>query len=276
MYASNFVRIIMSKKITLAITIIGHNEIEHLRDILPRLSWADEVIYVDCESSDGSAIFAKKQNSRVFQRPNNPNLNINKSYAMDKSSQDWIFYLDPDERISAELADEIHSTISNPGEYVAFQLKRKNHYFGKWLRFGSQYPDVQLRLFKRGYGHFPQKHVHEKLEISGKTGMLNHNLLHYPYLSISQYIQKFNFYTSFEAQFLLDNGKTPSLLLGMQYIFLKPISRFIRRYFFKLGFRDGWPGFFAAIFDALNYLVRYFKLIELSKKANIPTNNDIS
>lgn len=266
----------MTRKPTLAITIIGHNEIEHLREMLPRLGWAAEIIYVDCESKDDSATFAKKHYCRVYQRPNNPNLNINKSYAMEKSSQDWIFYLDPDERISAELADEIYSAISKPGEYVAFQLKRKNHYFGKWLRYGSQYPDVQLRLFKKGYGHFPQKHVHEKLEISGKTGILNHDLLHYPYLSIDQYIQKFNFYTSFEAQYLLDNGKTPSIILGAQYIFLKPITRFVRRYFFKLGFRDGWPGFFAAIFDAMNYLVRYFKLIELSKKANNSIKNENS
>jgi glycosyltransferase involved in cell wall biosynthesis len=266
----------MSKKTTLAITIIGHNEIEHLKEILNKLDWADEVIYVDCESNDGSESFAKKQKCKVFQRPNNPNLNINKSYAMDKSSQDWIFYLDPDERISADLAGEIQAVISDPGEFVAFQLKRKNHYFGKWLRYGSQYPDVQLRLFKKGFGQFPQKHVHEKLEITGKTGMLRHDLLHFPYLNISQYIQKFNFYTSFEAQYLKDTGKTPGFVLGVQYIFLKPLSRFIRRYFFKLGFRDGWPGFFAAFFDALNYLVRYFKLIELSRITNIPANNDIS
>jgi glycosyltransferase involved in cell wall biosynthesis len=265
----------MNDKTTLAITIIGHNEIEHLQEMLSGLDWADEIIYVDCESIDGSAEFAREQNCRVFQRPNNPNLNINKSYAMDKSSQDWIFYLDPDERISAELANEIQTTIYNPGEYVAFQLRRKNHYFGKWLRYGSQYPDVQLRLFKRGYGHFPQKHVHERLEISGKTGILKNDLLHYPYLNINQYIQKFNFYTSFEANFLLENDKNPGFILGLRYIFLKPISRFTRRYFFKLGFRDGWAGFFAAFFDALNYLVRYFKLIEFSKKSNISAHNDV-
>ena len=69
----------MTEKTTLAITIIGHNEIEHLQDLLPNLGWADEVIYVDCESSDGSVAFAGKQNCKVFQRPNNPNLNINKS-----------------------------------------------------------------------------------------------------------------------------------------------------------------------------------------------------
>ena len=256
----------MENKTSLAITIIGHNEVEHLKLLLPALHWADEVIYVDCESTDGSLAFAETQNCRVFQRPNNPNLNINKSYAMEQTKMDWIFYLDPDERIPQQLAAEILSTIAKPEGLVAFQLNRRNHYFGKWLRHGSQYPDIQLRLFKRGHGVFPKKHVHEKLQISGKTGQLNQDLYHYPYLSISQYLQKFNFYTSFEARYLIENGKHPSLVLAYRYCFSKPILRFFRRYFIRMGFRDGWQGLFAASFDALNYVVRYFKLIELSAK----------
>jgi len=266
----------MNDRPTLGITIIGHNEIDHLRDLLPALSWADAVIYVDCESQDGSADYARTQNCTVFERPNNPNLNINKSFAIEHAAQDWIFYLDPDERISSDLAKEIQNMTNQSNEQVAFQLKRKNHYFGRWLRYGSQYPDIQLRLFKSGHGQFPQKHVHEKLEITGKIGMLNNDLLHFPYLTISQYIQKFNFYTSFEAQFLYDYGKRPGFSLGTRYLILKPLSRFIRRYFLKFGFRDGWPGFFAATFDAMNYLVRYFKLIEISRKVKTPASNEIS
>jgi hypothetical protein len=185
---------------------------------------------------------------------------------MDQSQADWIFYLDPDERIPEALSREIKKITVDSGEYTAFQLNRRNHYFGKWLRFGSQYPDIQLRLFKRGHGEFPQKHVHEKLLITGKIGHLNEDLLHYPYLSISQYMQKFNFYTSFEAAYLAENNKTPNFTMAYRYCFSKPLWRFIRRYFFKMGFRDGWQGFFAALFDALNYVVRYFKLIEHTKQ----------
>jgi hypothetical protein len=48
---------------------------------------------------------------------------------------------------------------------------------------------------------------------------------------------------------------------------LKPFSRFLRRYFLKGGFRDGLPGLFCAIFDALNFVVRYFKLWELTQNS---------
>jgi len=83
----------------LSITIIGHNEVEHLRELLPQLKWAHEIVYVDCESHDGSLEVARELGCRVFSRPNNTNLNVNKSYAMEQANGDWVFYVDPDERI---------------------------------------------------------------------------------------------------------------------------------------------------------------------------------
>ena len=58
----------------LSITIIGHNEVEHLRELLPQLKWADEIVYVDCESHDGSLEVVREAGCRVYSRPNNTNL----------------------------------------------------------------------------------------------------------------------------------------------------------------------------------------------------------
>ncbi len=247
---------------TLSITIIGHNEGEHLRELLSTLQWADEVVYVDCESADDSLQIAREAGCRVFERPNNPNLNVNKAFAIEQASGDWIFYLDPDERLPEALQQEIRQTIAHPGQAVAFELNRRNHYFGRWLKHGSQYPDVQLRLFRRGKAHFPLRHVHEKLVVDGKIGKLTNDMLHYPYRNISQYFQKFNFYTSFEADFLYRSGVKPSFRNALRYWVTTPFWRFFRRYVLKGGFLDGWPGFFACYFDALNFVVRYFKLLE--------------
>jgi len=176
----------------LSITIIGHNEAYHLEELLPTLRWAKEVIYVDCESHDNSLDVASKNGCEAYQRPNNPNLNINKAFAMEKASGEWIFYIDPDERIPENLANEIQRVITEPGNFTAFTLNRRNHYFGKWLKHGSQYPDTQLRLFQKGFAQFPKEHVHEKLRVDGKIGKLNSDLLHYPYLTISQYFSPGN------------------------------------------------------------------------------------
>ena len=110
---------------TISITIIGHNEVDHLNELLPQLQWSDEVIYVDCESSDGSLGKAEELGCKTFSRPNDRNLNVNKSFAMDQASGDWIFYLDPDERIPSELVEEIREIVASETEYSAFRLKRK-------------------------------------------------------------------------------------------------------------------------------------------------------
>ena len=247
----------------LSITIIGHNEIEHLRELLPQLKWADEIVYVDCESHDGSLEVVREAGCRVYSRPNNTNLNVNKSYAMEQANGDWVFYVDPDERIPEFLVSEIEKVIQGTTN-SAFKLNRRNHYFGNWLRHGSQYPDTQLRLFRKDSAHFPNRHVHEKLVVEGSIGKLNNDMLHFPYLNISQFLSKFDFYTRVEAGYLRDSGVRITAGNSLHFLVLKPFSRFFRRYFLKGGFRDGLPGLFCAIFDALNFVVRYFKLWELT------------
>ena len=251
---------------TLSVAIIGHNEAEHLSELLPQLHWADEVIYVDCESADDSLKIAAQNQCRTFSRPNHSNLNRNKTYAIEQAQGDWVMYLDPDERIPEGLSQEICAVIQSKPPHVAFQLNRRNHYFGRWLRHGSQYPDVQLRLFLRGKAVFQQEHVHEKLQVEGSIGHLHHDMLHYPYQTISQFLKKFDFYTSFEAHYLRKKNTPLTWKNHGKYLILTPLTRFLRRYFLKRGFLDGLPGFFCALFDALNSIVRYFKLWELSTK----------
>lgn len=248
--------------VSLSITIIGHNEALHLEALLPSLSFAEEIIYVDCESKDDSLKIAEKFGCKTFERSNNRNLNVNKSFAMDQAKGDWIFYLDPDERISEHLIQEVNSTIQSDPSVSAFKLPRKNHYFGYWLQHGSQYPDFQLRLFRRGKAFFPNRHVHEKLQVDGQVGILKNALCHYPYLDISQFLRKFDFYTGVEADYLQEAGVQISPTNHLRFLVLRPISRFVRRYLLKQGFRDGLPGLFCALFDAMNQIVRYLKLWE--------------
>ena len=91
-------------------------------------------------------------------------------------------------------------------------------------------------------------------------------MLHFPYQNISQFLRKFNFYTGVEAVYLKDAGLEINFLNTLSYTLLKPLTRFIRRYIVKGGFRDGLPGLFCSLFDALNYVVRYFKLWEMNQQ----------
>jgi len=253
----------------ISVSIIGYDEAENLQECLRSLSWADEIVFVDCESSDNSIEIVKQFTERIYSRPNLTNLNVNKSFGIDKCTHPWVLYLDPDERIPKETSDWILSEIKNPGS-DAYLFPRKNHILGSWLKHGSQYPDYQLRLFKKEKSHFPCEHVHERLQINGSIEKSEFPIIHFPYPDLETYLEKFNFYTTFEANFLIKNP--PGSFGWLKYLLFKPVTRFIKRYFLSGGFLDGFPGFVAAFFDMVNFPVRYFKYIE-QKRVGFKVNS---
>lgn len=252
---------------TFGISIIAHNEAAHLPAALASAiqAGADQVVVVDCDSTDDTASIARSYpRVQLFQRPNLSNLNINKSFGFEQLTTDWIFYLDPDERLPEPLADEIRSTINGPlGQtHAAFRLPRRNVFFGRPLLHGGQYPDRQLRLFRRGKARFPNRHVHESLDVDGSIGLLREPFDHHPYPSLDDFLRKMNFYTSFQADFWYGEGRRPGLMTDLRFFFARPLSRFLRRYLLKTGFRDGWQGFIAALGDAFSIAIAWGKLHE--------------
>ena len=103
----------MSKP-TITVSIIGHNEATDLERCFHSIDWADEIIYVDCESEDNSIEIAKKFTDKVFERKNDLNLNVNKNFGFSKANSDWILYVDPDEEIPKEMSDWILKEMENP------------------------------------------------------------------------------------------------------------------------------------------------------------------
>ena len=254
----------MSKP-TITVSIIGHNEASDLERCFKSVNWADEIIYVDCESEDNSIDVAKRFTKNVFKRKNELNLNINKNFGFSKSTSDWILYVDPDEEIPKEMADWMLEEIKTP-RAAAYTFKRKNINIGKWLKYGAQYPDTQLRLFQKEKAIFAEKGVHERLSVDGKIMNTDLFFLHYAYKSFSSYLHKAQFYSDTEANFLYNANVQPGPGSSLKYIVWKPVTRFIKRYFFKLGFLDGMRGLGAAFFDSLNFPLRYFKLWEKYQK----------
>jgi len=256
---------------TFGISIIAHNEAAHLPAALASAAQAgaDQIVVVDCESTDDTAAIARSNPLvKLFQRPNLANLNVNKSFGFEQLTTDWVFYLDPDERLPKPLADEIRAAIAGPqGQtHAAFRLPRRNFFFGRPLLHGGQYPDRQLRLFRRGKARFPNKHVHESLEVDGSIGLLQEPFDHHPYPTVDDFLRKMNFYTSFQADFWFGEGRRPGLVADLRFFFARPLSRFLRRYLLKTGFRDGWQGFIAALGDAFSIAIAWGKLHERAGK----------
>jgi len=68
-----------------------------------------------------------------------------------------------------------------------------------------------------------------------------------------------------EAENLIKLGLNPSLWQGVNYMFVKPICWFLKRFIRHRGYIDGYQGFLFALLSAMHYPVIYLKTRELQK-----------
>lgn len=245
---------------SLSVIISAYNEEAKLkRTLLSVKGIADEIIVIDNFSTDNTRKIAKSFGAKVFQRPNNQMLNVNKNYGFSKATSEWILNLDADEVITPELADEIVQTIAITSDVNGYWMSRKNIIFGKWIEHGLWWPDKQLRLFKKNFGKFPEIHIHEYLHVDGKVDSLKEPYLHYNYESINQYLHKMiSIYTENEVIKLTDNGYIISWFDAVRF----PLSDFIKIYFAQHAYKDGLHGLILSLLQAFYSFIVFAKLWE--------------
>jgi hypothetical protein len=175
--------------------------------------------------------------------------------------------LDADEIIPYDLAGIIRKIVNDSNSADGYLIPRKNFVLGRWVRRGSQYPDYQLRLFRKGKGRFPAVHVHERLKVEGKVEKLDTPFEHHPYRDIAMLNMKNARYVEFEAQHRFKDGMQINRMGLFVKVALAAPFRFLRRYFLKGGFLDGTQGLLMAWFDLSNNIQRWFRLWELHEQA---------
>ena len=244
--------------------ISAYNEENMISDCLKSLaSLADEIILVDNTSLDKTKEIAKKYTTKIYTMPNDPvMLNKNKNYGFTKATGDWIISLDADERLTPKLAHEIKTAVRNIS-INGYEIPRKNIIFGKWIQHSLWWPDYNLRLFRKEYGKFPQKHVHEKLEVRGKTAKLENPMIHYNYQTISQFIRKMDStYTESEVDNFIRSGKAIYWHDALRF----PLNDFFNTFFMQKGYKDGIHGLVLSILQAFYSFVIFAKVWERKEK----------
>lgn len=246
---------------TLSVVVSSHNRAKSLSRTLASVrSLATEIIVVDSGSTDDTLKIAKKYTPHVYSRPNNLMLNVNKNFGFTKASGDWILCLDDDEDMTPELSREIKQRIAAaPMDIAGFWIPRKNIIFGKWIAHGLWWPDRQLRLFRKGKGTFPQKHVHEYISVVGLTETLESPYIHHNYDSIAQYLSKMqDIYVDSEVQ----KFESANYHVGWYDAIRFPMSDFVKIYFAQSGYKDGLHGLALAILQAFYSFIIFAKLWE--------------
>ena len=241
-------------------TIITHNEAEQIAACVESVSFFAEVLVIDSGSTDDTVTRARAAGARVMSHAW-PGFGLQKQFAVDQESHDWVFSIDADERVSAALRDTIEALFDGgktPAK-KAYEVNRCNHFMGRALRHGEGYPDWCLRLFHRQHGHWSADTVHEKVVYAEALGRIDGDLDHYSATSLGDYLDKQNRYTSLQAEELFNRGKGASIAK----LTLSPLVRFIKFYLFRRGCLDGVPGLVHIAIGCFNSFCKYAKLREL-------------
>jgi glycosyltransferase involved in cell wall biosynthesis len=145
-----------------------------------------------------------------------------------------------------------------------YWFPRKNHFLGRRIKHGGFWPDQKLRLFRRGYGRFEDRAVHETVKIDGYTVKVNRGaIVHHSYPTLSDYIEHMNRYSSLGAEMVVAKGKVRFSFIN---IVLRPLFTFIYNYFLRLGFLDGREGLLLHLYHAVYVSWKYAKAWEISRR----------
>ncbi|GIK41690.1 MAG: glycosyl transferase [Chloroflexota bacterium] len=241
--------------------ILTKNEARHIGDCIKSVQWADAVILEDSFSDDGTVEIAKDLGVQVFQ-----NEFVNFAVARDTALKnarglqgDWILFVDADERVTPELAEEIRRVIKHC-QAVGWWAPRYNIMWGHTMRGGGWYPDYQLRLMRIDAARYdPERQVHETVLLDGPADYLEEHLIHYNYDSLAQFKFKQDRYIDFEARILKEKG----IRAKPWTYFTMPLREFHRRYISLGGYKDGWVGLQVCSLMSWYMFITYLRLRKL-------------
>ena len=158
----------------------------------------------------------------------------------------------------AKRAEEVPAALSG------YWFPRKNHFLERWIKHGGFWPDRKLRLFRRGFGRFEDRAVHETVKIDGYTANVNRGaIVHHSYPALADYIDHMNRYSSLGAEMVVAKGKVHFSFIN---IMLRPMFTFLYNYFFRLGFLDGREGLLLHLYHAVYVSWKYAKAWEISRR----------
>src|SRR3989338_9226995 len=120
----------------LSVVVITKNEGGRLRECLQSAAWADEIVVVDDASTDKTRDVARDFTAKVVERV----MDIegrHRNHAYSLAKHDWVLSLDADERVTAELAEEIRELLRTEPKFHAYTIPRKNFMGNTWVRYGG-------------------------------------------------------------------------------------------------------------------------------------------
>lgn len=227
--------------------------------LLSLKGWVNEVIVVDGLSSDDTVKIAKELGAVVYSHAFLGSFAAERNFGTDKASGDWVLQLDSDEVLTDEFKGKCDEVLPST-QCAAFKFKRKNSFLGHAFKYGGWH-HWSLHLYKKGFARYEGR-VHEAMHVDGEVGFIDADILHFPFDSLTDFVQRQNRYTDLQAQDIIDTQKSLDDKMVRYNLTWKPLKLFKKMYFDKKGRKEGMHGLVFSILFAWVHFLKWAKVWE--------------
>lgn len=256
----------MAKKISFSAVILTKNAEDKVRNCLESIKWADEIVIIDGFSTDSTINICREYDAKIVQRQFH-GFDKERNAGIEHSSGDWILQLDADDVVTEGMQQAVERVIGNAeNKYVAYKFRRQNFFLGKPMRHGGWY-HYSAHFFRKGKAYYKGS-IHETLIVDGKMGKLEEIVEHYPFNSISEFVDRQNRYTGLQAQRMLSEFGIRDERFIKKSLLNKTCKTFWKLYIKKRGFLEGMHGFVFAVLYAWVEFSKWAKYWELTRDTN--------
>jgi glycosyltransferase involved in cell wall biosynthesis len=249
---------------TITAAIITKDEADNLRELLPKLDWADQIVVVDSGSSDDTIKIAAGHGCDTAVHPFDT-FAKQRNRALDLSRGTWVLSIDADERPTPRLLSEMLRAIRSD-RFAAYRVPIRSEILGRPVRRGGTQDDRPVRFFRRDSACW-KGDVHEVLEVNGRVGELAGWLEHRTLPTYAAFLEKIDRYTALEAAARVRQGRSPTIGDAL----VAPTREVLRRLVYKLGLLDGPAGWQFALLSGYSEWVLARRHRQLWAARNIPS-----
>lgn len=240
--------------------VLAKNNGNTIRKTLESLVEFDDVVVYDNGSSDDTMTIAKNFSNVNLVEGEFNGFGWSKNKAASYAKNNWIIIIDSDEVVDIELLNILKSIQLD--ENTVYKLNFKAYYKDIQVKYCGWNNQKIKRLYNKKTTNYNDNDVHEDIITDGLSiEMLGGNVEHYSYHSISQFVIKADHYsTLFAKNNMGKKGSSPTKA------FFNGMYSFIKTYFFKRGFLDGYVGLVISYSHMVTNFYKYLKLYELNKE----------
>jgi hypothetical protein len=259
-----------AQKPTLSAVVSAHNEEDKLAACLGRLGFADEIVVLLDNCTDGTKAVAEAYADTVVEGAW-PLEGDRRNAAVAACNGAWVLEVDADEHVTPDLAKEIRKTV-RASAFDAHEIPVDNMIGPKLVRegWGASYGKAAYPgLFRAGVKTWGRQRVHPSLSWSGTAGMgpmLENRIVHYVDRGVADMIRRLDSYSTARAKDLAESGRREALSQSVRRF----VSRFQKCYIARGGHREGGYGFLIALFAGLYPVLSAAKARELQDGGGTP------